>query len=345
MKNYKLYTSISRNKLKIYKPYTPSLRTTKILDLSFLTKIKIKKKIKKKLKKYYHHKTGRNNQGKITNRHLGNGHKYCYRFIDFKRNKYNIPGIVYSIEYDPNRNVNICLIKYIDGEYRYILHPENVDINDIILSKKENIYYISNSDSNYNKENFDIKIQNKEIFIEKNLSRKKNINFSLENIDFLSNTSFFFLEGNNTLLKYIPLGTKIHNIELYPKKGGQLVRSAGTYAKIIAKDKNFVLLQLPSQEIRLILKNCFATVGRLSNSIFHRISIGKAGRNRWLGIRPTVRGSAMNPIDHPHGGGEGRTSIGKKTPVTPWGKPTLGFKTRNKYKLSNKYIIKFKKSK
>jgi len=260
--------------IKIYKPYTPSTRNKSVLDFSSLTK----KKSEKSLTVANHRAKGRNNKGRITIRHKGGGHKRLYRLIDFKRNKYDIQGTVVSVEYDPNRNANIALINYQDGEKRYILHPENLNIGDSIIAGK----------------NFPISI------------------------------------GNALPLEAIPLGTDVHNIELFPGKGGQLVRSAGTSAKVLAKENNFVVLRLSSKEIRLFKKECFATIGKISNSDFYNVVLGKAGRSRWLGIRPTVRGSVMNPVDHPHGGGEGRCPIGRARPLTPWGKPALGLKTRKK---------------
>eukprot|EP01040_Poterioochromonas_malhamensis_P011727 gene11727-12797_t len=270
--------------IKFYKPYTPSTRNRSVLDFSTLTK----KKPEKSLTKYYHRSVGRNNIGQISTRHKGGGHKRLYRFIDFKRNKYDVLGKVISIEYDPNRNVNIALIAYNDGEKRYILHPDNLKIGDTICSGK---------------------------------------NASIAT-------------GNALPLEYIPLGTEIHNIEIIPGKGGQLIRAAGTYAKILAKEKNYVILRLSSKEVRFFKKECYATIGRLDNSDIYNVFLGKAGRKRWLGIRPTVRGSAMNPIDHPHGGGEGRCPIGKARPLTPWGKPALGVKTRKKRKKSDLFIIR-----
>jgi len=270
--------------IKIYKPYTPSTRNKSVLDFSSLTK----KKSEKSLTVANHRAKGRNNKGRITIRHKGGGHKRLYRLIDFKRNKYDIQGTVVSVEYDPNRNANIALINYQDGEKRYILHPENLNIGDSIIAGK----------------NFPIGI------------------------------------GNALPLEAIPLGTDVHNIELFPGKGGQLVRSAGTSAKVLAKENNFVVLRLSSKEIRLFKKECFATIGKISNSDFYNVVLGKAGRSRWLGIRPTVRGSVMNPVDHPHGGGEGRCPIGRARPLTPWGKPALGLKTRKKTKKSNIFIIR-----
>ena len=270
--------------IKIYKPYTPSTRNKSVLDFSSLTK----KKSEKSLTVANHRAKGRNNKGRITIRHKGGGHKRLYRLIDFKRNKYDVQGTVVSVEYDPNRNANIALINYQDGEKRYILHPENLNIGDIIVAGK----------------NFPISI------------------------------------GNALPLDAIPLGTDVHNIELFPGKGGQLVRSAGTSAKVLAKENNFVVLRLSSKEIRLFKKECFATIGKISNSDFYNVVLGKAGRKRWLGVRPTVRGSVMNPVDHPHGGGEGRCPIGKPRPLTPWGKPALGMKTRQKKKKSDLFIIR-----
>jgi len=260
--------------IKIYKPYTPSTRQKSSLDFSGLSKIKPEKSLLVSNQRF----KGRNNQGRITIRHKGGGHKRRYRLIDFKRNKYEIPGKVISIEYDPNRNANISLINYQDGEKRYILHPENLKIGDLVVSGKGS----------------EIKV------------------------------------GNALPLENIPLGTDVHNVELFPGKGGQLVRAAGTSAKILAKENNFVILRLSSKEIRLFKKECVATIGRVSNSDFYNVVLGKAGRKRWLGIRPTVRGAVMNPVDHPHGGGEGRCPIGKPRPLTPWGKPALGVKTRKR---------------
>ena len=266
--------------IKIYKPYTATSRNRSVLDFSSLSKIKPEKSLLIS--------NQRNNQGRITTRHKGGGHKRRYRLIDFKRNKYNIEGKVSSIEYDPNRNTFISLIQYNDGEKRYILYPEKLKIGDIVFSGK----------------NAEIKI------------------------------------GNSLSLENIPLGTDIHNVELIPGKGGQLIRAAGTSAKILAKENNFVVLRLSSKEIRIFKKECFATIGKLSNSDIYNVRLGKAGRNRWLGIRPTVRGSVMNPVDHPHGGGEGRCPIGKPRPLTPWGKPALGVKTRKRKKKSDMFIIR-----
>jgi large subunit ribosomal protein L2 len=270
--------------IKIYKPYTPSSRNKSVLDFSILSKVEPEKS----LVVANHRANGRNNQGRITIRHKGGGHKRKYRLIDFKRNKYDVAGKVMSIEYDPNRNAFISLINYEDGEKRYILHPENLKVGDSISTGKTAAIQI----------------------------------------------------GNSLPLENIPLGTDVHNVELFPGKGGQLIRSAGTSAKVLAKENDFVVLRLSSKEIRLFKKECFATIGRVSNSDFYNVVSGKAGRTRWLGIRPTVRGSVMNPVDHPHGGGEGRCPIGKPRPLTPWGKPALGMKTRKRKNKSDMFIIR-----
>ena len=270
--------------IKIYKPYTPSSRNKSGLDFSVLSKIEPEKS----LVTFNQRAKGRNNKGRITIRHKGGGHKRLYRKIDFKRNKYDVPGKVMSIEYDPNRNAFISLIQYEDGEKRYILHPENLKIGDIISSGKNSLNQI----------------------------------------------------GNCLPLAEIPLGADVHNVELFPGKGGQLMRAAGTSAKILAKENDFVVLRLSSKEIRLFKKECSATIGRISNSDFYNVVLGKAGRKRWLGIRPTVRGSVMNPVDHPHGGGEGRCPIGRARPLTPWGKPALGMKTRKGKNKSDIFIIR-----
>lgn len=270
--------------IRLYKAYTPGTRNRALSLFTEITKTKPEKRLICK----NHRNKGRNNRGVITIRHRGGGHKKRYRLIDFKRNKFLIAGKIVAIEYDPNRNSRIALIHYKDGEKRYILHPNNTNVGDIIESGKD----------------VPIKI------------------------------------GNSLPLAFIPLGTSVHNIELTPNRGGQIVRAAGTSAKILAKEGNYITLRLPSKEIRLIHKDCFATIGEIGNNEAILIQSGKAGRTRWLGKRPTVRGSAMNPCDHPHGGGEGRTPIGRTRPVTPWGKTTLGMKTRNKKKLSSVYIIR-----
>lgn len=240
-----------------------------------------------------HKKGGRNNQGKLTVRHQGGGHKRQYRIIDFKRDKDGIPGRVATVEYDPNRSANIALINYVDGEKRYILAPKGLQVGTEIMSGAE----------------ADIKV------------------------------------GNALPLINIPVGTVVHNIELKPGKGGQLVRSAGTSAQVLGKEGKYVLVRLNSGEVRMILSACRATIGQVGNEQHELINIGKAGRSRWKGVRPTVRGSVMNPNDHPHGGGEGRAPIGRKSPMSPWGKPTLGFKTRKKKNKSDKFIVRRRKNK
>jgi large subunit ribosomal protein L2 len=269
----------------IFKPTSPGTRgMTKLKRDSLCKDVKPTKSLLEKLSKT----AGRNNNGRITTRHKGGGARRAYRIIDFKRNKFGIPGSVRSIEYDPNRNVDIALIVYADGEKRYILRPNGLNVGDEILSSPE------------------AEIQT----------------------------------GNALPLKNIPLGTYIHNIELVAGKGGQMARAAGCSAQLVAKDGNYVTLRLPSSEMRMVRQECMATIGTLGNADIQNVKLGKAGRKRWMGIRPTVRGSVMNPVDHPHGGGEGKAPIGRKSPVTPWGKPTLGYKTRNKKKLSSKLIVR-----
>jgi large subunit ribosomal protein L2 len=270
--------------IRLYKSYTPGTRNRALSAFDEITKTKPEKSLIRR----NHRNKGRNNRGVITIRHRGGGHKKRYRIIDFKRNKYEIEGIVASIEYDPNRNARIALIHYVDGEKRYILHPKGLTVGNIIFSG-------SNSPLSV---------------------------------------------GNSLPLEEIPLGTSIHNIELIPNRGGQIVRAAGTSAKILAKEGDYVTLRLPSKEIRLLRKECLATIGEVSNNDVFLVQSGKAGRTRWLGKRPTVRGSVMNPCDHPHGGGEGRAPIGRTRPLTPWGKPALGIKTRKRKKLSDAYILR-----
>ena len=270
--------------IRLYKSYTPGTRNRALSTFNEITKVKPERSLIKK----NHRNKGRNNRGVITIRHRGGGHKRRYRAIDFKRNKYNVEGTVFSVEYDPNRNARIALIHYEDGEKRYILHPNKINVGDKIIAG-------SGSPINI---------------------------------------------GNNLPLSEIPLGTAIHNIELIPNKGGQIVRSAGTSARILAKEGDYITLRLPSKEVRLVRKECFATIGEISNNDAFLVQSGKAGRTRWLGKRPTVRGSVMNPCDHPHGGGEGRTPIGRTKPLTPWGKPALGMKTRKTKKASSAYIIR-----
>lgn len=270
--------------IKIYKPTSPGRRQMSVSTFEEITTSTPEKSLLAPLFK----KAGRNNQGKITTRHHGGGHKRKYRIIDFKRTKDGIPGNVATIEYDPNRTSNIALIHYADGEKRYILAPQGLKVGDVIESGPS----------------ADIKV------------------------------------GNALPLENIPVGTLIHNIELKPGKGGQLVRAAGTEAQLLGKEERYVTIRLSSGEVRKVLKVCRATIGAVGHQDHELIKIGKAGRSRWMGKRPSVRGLVMNPVDHPHGGGEGRAPIGRKSPMSPWGKPTLGYKTRKKNKASNKYIVR-----
>jgi large subunit ribosomal protein L2 len=273
--------------IKKYKPTSNGRRNMTSSDFAEITTNKPEKSLLDSKKR----KAGRNNQGKITVRHHGGGHKKQYRIIDFKRLKDGIPGKVATIEYDPNRSANIALINYADGEKRYILAPKGLEVGTTIVSGPD----------------ADIKV------------------------------------GNALPLANIPMGTTIHNIEMKPGKGGQLVRSAGTSAQVLGREGKYVIVRLQSGEVRLILATCRATIGQVGNEQHELINIGKAGRSRWLGKRPTVRGSVMNPNDHPHGGGEGRSPIGRKSPMTPWGKPALGYKTRKKKNKSSKFIIRGRK--
>lgn len=269
--------------LKIYKPTSPGRRGMSGQNFSEITKKKPEKSLVVPLRK----KAGRNNQGRITVRHRGGGTKRKYRIIDFKRDKFDIPGTVSAIEYDPNRSANIALIAYADGEKRYILAPLGLRVGTEIVSG----------------ENAEVKV------------------------------------GNTLPLRLIPAGTPIHNVELQPKRGGQIVRSAGTSAQLMAKEAGYALVRLPSKDIRRIRLECLATIGQVGNVDHDGINLGKAGRKRLMGWRPVVRGSAMTPRDHPHGGGEGRSSIGFPGPKTPWGKPAHGIKTR-KNKRTDNMIIK-----
>nr|YP_009564974.1 ribosomal protein L2 [Gelidium coulteri]YP_009565374.1 ribosomal protein L2 [Gelidium sinicola]QBA96325.1 ribosomal protein L2 [Gelidium coulteri]QBA96725.1 ribosomal protein L2 [Gelidium sinicola] len=273
--------------IRLYKAYTPGTRNRTVSTFSEISTNGPEKSLIKK----NHRPKGHNNQGLITSRHKGGGHKRRYRLIDFKRNKIDVKGKVVSIEYDPNRNARIALLYYEDGDKRYILHPRSLNVGNIVLAGA----------------NAPIEV------------------------------------GNALPLSSIPLGTAVHNIEIKPRKGGQIVRAAGTYAQIVAKEGDLVTLKLPSSEVRMIRKECYATIGQVGNIDASNISIGKAGRNRWLGKKPRVRGVVMNPIDHPHGGGEGRSPIGRPKPLTPWGKPALGMKTRSKKKYSNRYILRRRK--
>jgi len=269
--------------IKKYKPTSPGRRFMTISTFEEITTDKPEKSLTVGLRK----KGGRNNEGRLTVRHKGGGRKRKYRIIDFKRNKTEVPAKVASIEYDPNRSARIALLKYFDGEKRYILCPVNLKVGDIIVSG----------------EKADIKV------------------------------------GNSKKLKEIPTGTLIHNIELKPKQGAKMVRSAGSTAQLMAKEGKYAHIRLPSSEVRLVNLECMATIGQVGNVIHGNLSHGKAGKSRWLGIRPTVRGVAMNPVDHPMGGGEGKSSGGRH-PVSPTGVPAKGYRTRKKNKLSDKYIIK-----
>ena len=269
--------------IKKYKPTTDGRRGMSGSDFAEITRTSPERSLLAPLKK----NGGRNNRGRITARHRGGGHKRRYRIIDFKRDKVGVPGKVATIEYDPNRSARIALIHFVDGEKRYILHPHNLHVGDVIVTSDD----------------ADIK------------------------------------PGNAMHLSAVPLGTWVHNVELQPGRGGQMCRSAGSYAQVMAKEGNHVLLRLPSGELRQVHRTCQGTVGQVGNLEHENIKIGKAGRSRWLGRRPHVRGAAMNPVDHPHGGGEGRTTGGRH-PVTPWGKPTKGAKTRSRKKPSNRFIVK-----
>jgi large subunit ribosomal protein L2 len=276
--------------IRFLQAYTPATRNRSVSDFSELNYAESRKqdcKPEKSLTVTLHGSAGRNNRGVITCRHRGGGHKRLYRQIDFRRDKVGVPGKVVTIEYDPNRNARIALIRYEDGEKRYILHPRGLNIGEIIMS---------------------------------------DLNAPI-------------LVGNSLPLRNIPLGAEIHNVEFQPGSGGQLARSAGALVEILAKEGNFVTVRLPSKEIRLVSKHCWATIGQVGNIEAYNLTLGKAGRSRWLGKRPTVRGSVMNPVDHPHGGGEGRAPIGRSRPVTPWGRPALGQLTRKPKKYSNKFIV------
>ena len=275
--------------IKKYKPTTNGRRNMSTLANDRITKTTPEKSLLAPKKS----NGGRGNTGRITTRHQGGGAKQKYRIVDFKRNKDGIEGIVAAIEYDPNRNANIALINYLDGEKRYIICPQQLNVGQRIISG----------------ESVDIKV------------------------------------GNAMELRHIPEGTYVHCVELVPGKGGQMARAAGCSAQILGFDGPYATLRLSSGEVRKVRNNCRATVGVVGNEDYNLISIGKAGRTRWMGIRPTVRGSAMNPVDHPHGGGEGRTPIGRKSPMTPWGKKAMGVKTRKTKKASDALIMTRRKSK
>ncbi len=269
--------------IKVYKPTSPGRRGMTVSAFEEITATRPERSLLQPLTK----KGGRNNQGRMTTRHQGGGHKRMYRLIDFKRDKDNVPAKVATIEYDPNRTANIALLHYVDGEKRYIIAPQGLKVGDMLVSGPQS----------------DIKT------------------------------------GNALPLANIPVGTVVHNVEMRPGCGAQIARSAGSSVQLMAKLDKYATLRLPSGEMRQVPIGCKATIGVVGNSDQVNINIGKAGRNRWLGIRPANRGVVMNPCDHPHGGGEGRSPVGRN-PVTPWGKPALGVKTRDKKKQSSKLIVR-----
>ena len=269
--------------IKMYKPTSPGRRGMSVSTFEEITRTTPERSLLRPLRE----NAGRNNQGRVTVRHQGGGHKRMYRLIDFKRNKHGIPARVDSIEYDPNRSARIALLVYADGEKRYILAPLGLKVGAQLMSGPE----------------AEVRV------------------------------------GNALPVKNIPLGTVVHNVELQPGRGGQMARSAGTGAQVMAKEGELAQLRLPSGEVRRVSVNCLATIGQVGNSDHANLNLGKAGRKRWMGIRPTVRGSAMDPRSHPHGGGEGRSPIGMPGPKTPWGKPAMGYKTR-KNKRTEKMIVR-----
>ena len=270
--------------IKYYKPTTNGRRNMTTMDYSELSKVAPERSLLEPLKK----NAGRNSYGRITVRHRGGANRRKYRIIDFKRDKFDIPAQVMTLEYDPNRSAHIALLQYEDGEKRYIIAPNGLKVGDTVVSS----------------------------------------------------TTADIKPGNALPLANIPVGTFIHNIELYPGKGAQLARAAGIMAQLMAKEGVYALIRLPSGELRNVPQECMATIGQVGNLEHENINIGKAGRKRHMGWRPTVRGSVMNPCDHPHGGGEGKSPIGRPGPVTPWGKPALGYKTRSKHNRSDKFIVK-----
>jgi large subunit ribosomal protein L2 len=272
--------------IKKYKPTSPGIRFQTGLTFEEITTREPLKALVQGTSKT----GGRNNNGRITVRHRGGGHKRRFRVVDFKRDKNDVPGKVVNVEYDPNRSAHLALINYADGDKRYIIWPQSVKVGDSVVAG----------------DRVDIK------------------------------------PGNCLPLKNIPLGTMVHNVEMKIGKGGQIIRSAGAYGQLMAKEKGYAQVKLPSGEVRMILDRCRATVGQVGNVDHEKISLGKAGRTRLLGRRPKVRGVVMNPVDHPHGGGEGRTSGGRH-PVTPWGVPTKGYKTRKRGKTSDRFILKRRK--
>jgi len=270
--------------IRVYKPTSPARRFMSVLTYEEITT----KKPEKSLLEYKKKNAGRNKQGKITVRHQGGGNKVKYRVIDFKRNKTGIPAKVSTVEYDPNRSAFIALLTYADGEKRYILAPNGLNVGDTVLS----------------------------------------------------GPGADIMPGNALPIESIPVGTLIHNVEIKPGRGGQMARSAGMSAQLMAKENGYGLIRLPSGELRKVALNALATIGVVGNSDHENVRIGKAGRTRHMGVRPTVRGVVMNPCDHPHGGGEGKSPVGMPAPVTPWGKVALGLKTRKHKKYSNKLIVK-----
>ncbi len=275
--------------IKSYKPTTNGRRGMTVTDYSGLSKVAPERSLLEPMRKT----SGRNSYGRITVRHHGGGERRKYRVIDFKRNKLDMNATVLTLEYDPNRSAHIALVKYEDGEKRYILAPNGLNVGDTICA----------------------------------------------------GTGADIKPGNALPLINIPVGTFIHNIELYPGKGAQLVRSAGNMAQLMGREGERVLVRLPSGEMRYIPASCMATIGQVGNIDHENVHLGKAGRKRHMGVRPHVRGSVMNPCDHPHGGGEGKSPVGHPSPVTPWGKPTMGYKTRAKHNRSDKFIVKRRNAK
>lgn len=269
--------------IKVYKPTSAGRRGMSVSTFEEITRSTPERSLLRPLRE----KAGRNNQGRVTVRHQGGGHKRMYRLIDFRREKHGIPAKVSSIEYDPNRSARIALLTYADGEKRYIIAPVGLKVGAKVMSGPE----------------AEVRV------------------------------------GNALPLRNIPLGTVVHNVELQPGKGGQMARSAGVGAQLLAKEGDYAQLRLPSGEVRRVLMVCLATIGQVGNVDHANLNLGKAGRKRWLGIRPTVRGTAQDPNSHPHGGGEGRSSVGMPGPKTPWGKPALGYKTR-KNKRTEQFIVR-----
>lgn len=270
--------------IKRFKPITPGTRQKSVSTFTEVTTENPERSLVVSISRT----GGRNNNGRITVRHIGGGNRIKYRIIDYKRNKDGVPAKVATIEYDPNRTAYIALLNYADGEKRYILAPLGLNVGDTVVSGPE----------------ADIKA------------------------------------GNALPLENIPVGTLVHNVELQPGKGGQMVKTAGAFAQLMAKENGYATLRLPSGEMRKVLLSCKATIGQVGNLDHELVSLGKAGRKRHMGIRPTVRGVVMNPNDHPHGGGEGKSPVGMPSPVTPWGKPALGYKTRKHNKASDRFIVK-----